>query len=86
MKYRLLIDLEVYEFLQKLKRHDREGLLALFARIRDFPGQFGDYDQRADDGRLYSVHVTGRFAVSFWYDFADRHVKIMEVNWADTVL
>ena len=86
MRYRLLIDLEVYEFLRNLKRRDRDALLALFAQIRKCPDRFGDYDQRSESGRIYNVHVTGRFAVSIWDDFADRQVKIMEVNWADEVL
>jgi hypothetical protein len=28
-------------------------------------------------------HIAGRFAITFWDDFADRHVKIMAVRWAD---
>ena len=29
--------------------------------------------------------IAGRFAIVFWDDFADRHVKIMDVAWADDV-
>jgi hypothetical protein len=29
------------------------------------------------------VHVFGKFAVKFWDDFADRHVKILDLHFAD---
>jgi len=31
------------------------------------------------------VHIAGRFAVAFWDDQADQHLKIMGVTWADEV-
>jgi len=37
-------------------------------------------------GRPLDVHIAGRFAITYWDDFADRHVKIMDVDWADDVL
>jgi hypothetical protein len=44
-----------------------------------------DYRVRDDDGRDLDGHIAGRFAIHFWDDFADRHVKIMGVTWADEV-
>ena len=41
---------------------------------------------RTTGGRPLDVHIAGRFAISYWDDFADRHVKIMDVDWADDVL
>jgi hypothetical protein len=36
-------------------------------------------------GRDSDGHIAGRFAMLFWEDFADRHVKIVAVAWADEV-
>jgi hypothetical protein len=85
VKRRLLIDSEVLGFLARLRKRDREFLLLRFAAIRDFPGQHMDYRTRDDAGRDLDGHIAGRFAIHFWDDFADRHVKIMGVTWADEV-
>ena len=85
MKPRLLVDSEVIEFLGRLKRRDREFLLTRFEAIRDFPGAHVDYRHRDETGRDLDGHIAGRFAIVFWDDFADRHVKIMGLTWADEV-
>ena len=85
MKRRLLIDSEILDFLGRLKRRDRDFLLARFAAIRDFPAQHVDYHHRDESGRDLDGHIAGRFAIVFWDDFADRHIKIMGVTWADEV-
>jgi hypothetical protein len=68
-----------------LRKRDRDSLLQRFDAIRDFPAQHMDYRVRDDDGRDLDGHIAGRFAIHFWDDFADRHVKIMGVTWADVV-
>lgn len=83
MKRRLLIDSLVLEFVAKLKRRDREFLIARFEAIRDFPSRHVDYRTTDESGRELDGHIAGRFAIAFWDDFADRHVKIMDVTWAD---
>lgn len=83
MKRRLLIDSTVLEFLSQLRKRDREFLLARFEAIRDFPAQHMDYVHRDESGRDLDGHVAGRFAIEFWDDLADRHLKIMGVTWAD---
>ncbi len=85
MKRRLLIDSEVLEFLGRLKKRDRDFLLSRFEAIRDFPAQHVGYHQRDERGRDLDGHIAGRFAIVFWDDFADRHIKIMGVAWADEV-
>ncbi|MEA3213530.1 MAG: hypothetical protein QOE70_6587 [Chthoniobacter sp.] len=82
MKRRLLLAIEVIEFLGRLKKKDREMLLDRMERIRDFPSHFADFHEIDKTGDL-DVHVTGRFAISFWDDSVDRHVKIMALRWAD---
>jgi hypothetical protein len=82
----LLIDSLVLEFVGSLPKRDREFLLARFAAIRDFPGQHADYRTTDETGRELDGHIAGRFAIVFWDDFADRHVKILTVTRADEVI
>ena len=80
---RLLIDIEVLEFLRTLRRREQEDLLKCFREIAATPAKFSNFVERDAAGRRVDVHVTGKFAVKFWDDFADRHVKILDVHLAD---
>jgi hypothetical protein len=80
---RLLIDLDVFEFLRRLPRRDQEALLKRFREIAAFPGQFADFSEHDNAGRRVNVHVLGKFAIKFWDDFADRQVKILDLHYAD---
>lgn len=82
--YRLFIDAEVLEFVGRLKKRDRDFLVARFHQICGSPANHRDCEDTDPSGRLMDGHITGRFAITYWVDFADRHLKIMEVSWADT--
>ena len=86
MKRRLLIDSLVLEFVGSLRKRDREFLLTRFETIREFPARHADYRTLDESGRELDGHIAGRFAIVFWDDFADRHVKIMGVSWADPII
>jgi hypothetical protein len=85
VKRRLLIDSTVIEFLGRLRKREREFLLGRFESIRDYPANHADYIHRDEYGRDLDGHIAGRFAIVFWDDLADRHLKIMSVAWADQV-
>ena len=80
---RLLIDIEVLEFLRTLRRRDQEDLLKRFRAIASFPSNYSDFIEHDSVGRRLEVHVFGKFAIKFWNDFADRHVKILDIHLAD---
>jgi hypothetical protein len=80
---RLLIDVEVFEFLRTLRKPQQEHLLKRFREIAASPSEFSDFVERDSAGRRVDVHVAGKFAIKFWHDFADRHVKILDVHLAD---
>lgn len=80
---RLLIDIEVFEFLRTLRRREQENLLKRFREITAFPSNFSDFVEHDSTGRRVDVHVSGKFAIKFWNDFADRHLKILDVHLAD---
>ena len=58
MEYRLLVDLEVIEVMDKMPKAQRRRFLALFDRLRAFPSNYSDYHEadagcRATRGSLY---------------------------------
>ena len=83
MNYRLLIDYEVIEFLETLRHRDRLLLRNRFVAIRTQPREHSDYAEPDDIGRSIDIHICGRFAIKYWEDHADRHIKIPEVHPAD---
>ena len=80
MEYRLLIDLEVVEIIQRLPKRTRDDLLTQFHRIRDFPSHYVDYHEHDAVGRRVEISIHGRFAIHYWTDFADRHVKVLALK------
>ncbi|HEY5042932.1 MAG TPA: hypothetical protein VIK53_13120 [Verrucomicrobiae bacterium] len=83
MKYRLLIDYEVIEFLETLPRKDQKLLRNRFVAIQDYPQKFSDYAESDNAGRRVGIHICGKYAVKFWEDHADRHLKILDARLAD---
>ena len=83
MKYRLLIDYEVIEFIEKLSRKDQQLLRSHLVAIQDYPGRYSDYDEHDSEGRRVDIHICGKYAIKFWKDHADKHIKILNVHFAD---
>ena len=83
MKYRLLMDLEVTEFIQQLPKRVRDELFAHFHRIRDFPSQHADYQENDEVGRQVQISIRAGFALHYWIDEADCHVKLLAIRLAD---
>ena len=69
-----------------MPKGERDFLMARFEEMRNSAADYADYQSADDRGRQLDVHVAGRFAITYWVDFADRHLKIMGVDWADDVL
>jgi hypothetical protein len=83
MNYRLLIDFDVIEFLETLRPNQRRQLRDRLVAIRDKPRQFSDYTEPDSAGRAVDIHVFGKYAIKYWEDHADQHVKILDVHFAD---
>jgi hypothetical protein len=83
MKYRLLVSVEVIEFLEGLSQPARERLWKRFRQILNNPEQFSDYTAMDSSGRTLDVNVHEGIAIHYWEDLADRHVKILELQNAD---
>ncbi len=62
---RLLIAIEVLDFLRTLRRREQQGLLRRCREIAGFPSNFSDLVEYDSTGRRLGVHVFGRFAIKF---------------------
>ena len=80
---RLLIAIEVLDFLRTLQRREQQGLLKRCREIAAMPSNFTDFFEYDSADRRLGVHIFNRFAIKFWDDFADRHVKILDLHFAD---
>lgn len=80
---RLLIAIEVLDFLRTLRANEQRALLARFREIAEYPSNFKDFSERDSAGRSVGVHVFRKFAIKFWDDVADRHLKILDLHFAD---
>ena len=83
--YRLLVDWEVIEKVNRFPVSRRRALKDAFVRIGRFPDRMSDYMERTDRGIALSVHLSHGFAIKYWTDFADRHVKILDIVAADQI-
>lgn len=83
MKYRLLLDIEVYDWLAGMPQRFRREFRALLDRIVEAPAAHTDYHETDETGRLLNVHLYRGFAIKYWDDFADRHIKILMIVPAD---
>ena len=80
---RLLLAIEVVDFLRTLRKREQEELLKRLRAIAATPESFADYPEQDATGRRIEVHVFGKFAIKYWDDFADRHLKILDIHPAD---
>lgn len=83
MNYRLLIDYEVIEFMETLPRRDQRLLRNRLVAIQSFPSDHADYTESDSTGRSVGINICGKYAIKFWEDHADRHLKILDMHFAD---
>lgn len=75
MKYRLLVSIEVVEFLERLPSRIRKPLRNVIESIGNSPNEQSDAADFDNTGR--------RLEIAYWIDDADRHVKILDIHLAD---
>lgn len=80
---RLLLDSEVVEYLELVDASERRLIWKRLREIAGTPDRFADYHERDARGRNLAVHVFHGRAILYWDDFADRHLKVMEITNAD---
>jgi mRNA-degrading endonuclease RelE of RelBE toxin-antitoxin system len=83
MVYSLLIDIEVLDFLQDLPPSARRKVFNHIRKFIDYPERYSDYIHYDNGGRRLDVCVFSGYAIYYWIDFADRHVKVLRIRNAD---
>ena len=83
MSYRLLLDIEAVEFMTALPRREQILLRRRLGEIQASPSRYSDFQERDPSGRALDVHIHCGFAIYYWDDFADRHVKVYRIRRAD---
>jgi hypothetical protein len=83
MQFRLLVDLEVIDFLQTIPPARRRRILNHFRKIQGFPGHYSDFIEQDGVGRRLDVSLVDGLAIFYWTDAADKHVKILKITIAD---
>jgi hypothetical protein len=79
---RLLVEIEVLDFLRTLPQREQAELVKRFRAIAAYPANHSDYTEEAF-GRRVDVHVFRKFAIKYWNDAADGHIKILDMHPAD---
>jgi hypothetical protein len=77
------LDSEVVTFLEQLPMATRRSIWRRLHQSAEAPDRNDDFPERDARGRDLSVHVFGDYAILFWDDFADRHLKVLEITIAD---
>jgi hypothetical protein len=83
MAYQLLIDLAALELLMRQPSARKRRFIEHLHLLRLYPAAHSDYRTTDVHGRLVQVSILDGFAIYYWIDEADRHVKILEISAAD---
>lgn len=84
MSFRLLIDLDVIDFMQRMPTSQRSRLLAHFRGIQTSPERQSDCVEHDETGRRVDISIFEGLAVFYWTDHADRQVKVLKLVATDT--
>ena len=83
MDYHLFISYEVLAQMETYRRSRKLALLRQFERIRDFPGNYSEFNETDENGRRVEVSIFDGLAIYYWIDEADKDVKILKLMTAD---
>lgn len=83
MAYRLLVSIEVIGFIERLPAKTREAFRRAIHTIARDPLGRSDALDRDATGRRMHIAVVGDYALMYWVDEADQHVKVLDIHAAD---
>jgi mRNA-degrading endonuclease RelE of RelBE toxin-antitoxin system len=84
MKWRLFLEIEAIDYLSSLPARDERMLRQQLRKIQEFPDNSSDFDESDEKGRLLDVSLCEGYAITYWADFADRHIKVLRIGPADS--
>jgi hypothetical protein len=80
MQFKLLIDMDVLDILSTFPSSKRRRLYAHFRKIQGFPGNYSEFVEPDDEGRLLDISTFEDILIRYWIDDADQHVKILQIE------
>ena len=83
MDYRLFISIEVVEFVERLPARTKQRIRNAIRAISNDPLGNSDATDRDEVGRRLEIAIVGDYALMYWVDEADRHVKVLDMHAAD---
>ena len=83
MEYQLLVAWPVVELLDSLPRRECRRLRECLVAIRRDPRGRSDYQEPDAVGRPVEIHICAGYAFKYWIDHADRHIKVLDLYFAD---
>ena len=83
MDYRLLVSIDVVEFVERLPVKTRRALRGAIHAIGHDPLGRSDAEDHDAIGRLMHIAIVGEYALMYWIDHADRHIKILDIHASD---
>ena len=83
MNYKLFIAVDVLEFIERLPRKIRLALRGTISELGEDPIELSDATDYDSIGRMIQIVVVGDYAIIYWVDDADQHVKILDIHSAD---
>jgi hypothetical protein len=84
-RYELLLAWPVIEQMNALPKGRRQRLGLQLLKLEESPDLLSEFASSAVDGRRLDVLIFDGWAVFYWIDFADRHVKVLDMKPADHV-
>ena len=83
MSFRILIDMEVMEFSERLPKRIRDTIKIAIRSIHSDPQGQSDAEDYDEIGRLLNIKIVGEFALTYWIDHSDKQIKILDIHSAD---
>ena len=78
-----MVSIDVVEFIERLPSKTRKALRGAIHTIGKDPHGRSDSEDYDQLGRLTHIAIVGEYALMYWVDDADRHVKILDIHAAD---
>ena len=83
-RYRLLVAWDVVVQLRAMPGRVQRGVHGLFSRLEEAPDSVSEFNVTDETGRQLDGFIVEDWAFYYWIDFADRHVKVLAVEPADS--
>ena len=77
--FSLLVDFDVIEFVGKLSRKEQAEIRRRLLKIREYPHNSSNDSELDPIGRTVQINLSGKYALKYWIDSADRHIKVLDI-------